>query len=482
MENKKGYTDAPSSKDLLKRGDYVQALKKIVTTCDTPMTISITGEWGSGKTSFVHQLKGQLDKEKIEFVEFNTWEISQFEPNDNLKLSLLKSYVSEIAPDKKTAKLLKRVIRAGANVFLSTALNKFPKLDFSNLDLEKLMKGESIHGESSIVQDVKELKKSIEDQISSKNKRYVIFIDDLDRINPENAIEILEFLKLFLSMEHCVYLVAVDEKVIEEGLKAKYKNTDSDSRNYFEKLIQLPFYLPNTLSNDEQIREYIGNLGEFNNVRGIDLNLVSKIVNSSVGGNPRRIKRIMNAYWLLRTMMDGKEVNKKVKPKLLFYIVCFQTHYNSQYSEFEASINQNATIKETITGLKEDNGDNAEFLDFISILEKDFSKGLSVEVLKSIMSFSQVNRTEIGNAGNLTEDMRELIPILFDSTEKMTRQELWSELKEEFPTLKEKPGAFNGLLHRVDKGKAILNGEGKVLVRDRSEKEPTYHFVDPTTR
>lgn len=45
MENKKGYTDAPSSKDLLKRGDYVQALKKIVTTCDTPMTISITGEW-----------------------------------------------------------------------------------------------------------------------------------------------------------------------------------------------------------------------------------------------------------------------------------------------------------------------------------------------------------------------------------------------------------------------------------------------------
>lgn len=422
-----------------------------------------------------------MDKEKIEFVEFNTWEISQFEPNDNLKLSLLKSYVSEIAPDKKTAKLLKRVVSKGANVFL----NKI-----TNLDLDKLfelVKDENTHDESSIVQDVKELKKSIEDQISSKNKRYVIFIDDLDRINPENAIEILEFLKLFLSMEHCVYLVAVDEKVIEEGLKSKYKNLDptfSNSRNYFEKLIQLPFYLPNTLSNDEQISEYIGNLGEFNSVRGIDLNLVSKIVNFSVGGNPRRIKRIMNAYWLLRTIMDGKEVNKKVKPELLFYIVCFQTHYNSQYSEFEASINKNATIKETITGLKEDNGDNAEFLDFISILEKDFSKGLSVEVLKSIMSFSQVNRTEIGNAGNLTEDMRELIPILFDSTEKMTRQELWSELKEEFPTLKEKPGAFNGLLHRVDKGKgkAILNGEGKVLVRDRSEKEPTYHFVDPTTR
>ncbi|REC31221.1 hypothetical protein CF160_01645 [Enterococcus pseudoavium] len=486
MENKKGYTDAPSSKDLLKRGDYVQALKKIVTTCDTPMTISITGEWGSGKTSFVHQLKGQLDKEKIEFVEFNTWEISQFEPNDNLKLSLLKSYVSEIAPDKKTAKLLKRVIRAGANVFLSTALNKFPKLDFSNLDLEKLMKGESIHGESSIVQDVKELKKSIEAQISSKKKRYVIFIDDLDRINPENAIEILEFLKLFLSMKNCVYLVAVDEKVIEEGLKAKYKNLDSafsNSRNYFEKLIQLPFYLPNTLSNDEQIREYIGNLGEFNNVRGIDLNLVSKIVNSSVGGNPRRIKRIMNAYWLLRTMMDGKEANKKVKPELLFYIVCFQTHYNGQYSKFEASINQDVTIKKSITSLK-NNEDNAEFLDFILILEKDFSKEISEEAIKSIMSFSQVNRTEIGNAGNLTEAMRELIPILFDSDEKKTRQELWNELKKEFPTLNEKPGAFNGLLHRVNegKGKAISNGEGKVLVRDRSEKEPTYHFVDPTTR
>lgn len=283
-----------------------------------------------------------------------------------------------------------------------------------------------------------------------------------------------------------MYLVAVDEKVIEEGLEAKYKNLDSafsDSRNYFEKLIQLPFYLPNTLSNDEQIREYIGNLGEFNNVRGIDLNLVSKIVNFSVGGNPRRIKRIMNAYWLLRTIMDGKEANKKVKPELLFYIVCFQTHYNGQYSKFEASINQDVTIKKSITSLK-NNEDNAEFLDFISILEKDFSKELSEESFKSIMSFSQVNPTEIGNAGNLTEAMRELIPILFDSDEKKTRQELMSELTEEFPTLKDKPGAFNGLLRRVDKGegKAISNGEGKVLVRDRSEKEPTYHFVDPTTR
>lgn len=487
MMEQAGFTDTPSSEDLLNRDDYVCALKEIVTTCKTPMTISITGEWGSGKTSFVRQLKKKLDKKEIEFVEFNTWEISQFEANDNLKLSLLKSFISEITPDKETekefAKIFKKVATVGTNIFF----NKVADLDLK--EITELTKDENIDDESSIVQDVKRLKKSIEKQISTKNKRYVIFIDDLDRINPENAIEILEFLKLFLSMKNCVYLVAIDEKVIGEGLKSKYKNLDksfNDTRNYFEKLIQLPFYLPNTLSNDEQVSGYIEKLRKSSSIEKMDLGLISKIVNCSIGGNPRRIKRIMNAYWLLSIIMNGKKASTKASttasPELLFYIVCFQTHYNDRYSEFEMLINQNTSIDDTIRILNEGIGDEDENLKkFLSILGEDFYKVLSKELLQLILSFSRVNRAEAGNTENLAQSMRDYIPILFESMgkEKLTRIELWKGLTDQFPKLNESPGAFNGLLDRVNKeiGVKVSNQDGKILVRDKTKKKPVYYFV-----
>ena len=55
--------DVPiSSKDndQLEVGVYVDALKEFLEEADTPLTIAIQGEWGSGKTSFMNQLSEEL--------------------------------------------------------------------------------------------------------------------------------------------------------------------------------------------------------------------------------------------------------------------------------------------------------------------------------------------------------------------------------------------------------------------------------------
>lgn len=76
----------------------------------------------------------------------------------------------------------------------------------------------------------------------------MFFIDDLDRINPENAVQILELLKNMFEVNNCIFVLAIDYDVVVKGLKAKFgSNTGDDDRafrSFFDKIIQMPFSMP----------------------------------------------------------------------------------------------------------------------------------------------------------------------------------------------------------------------------------------------
>ena len=58
------------------------------------MTISIQGTWGTGKTSFMKMVSSNLSKCK--FIEFNTWQFSQFDMDNSLSLSLIRSLIDDM--------------------------------------------------------------------------------------------------------------------------------------------------------------------------------------------------------------------------------------------------------------------------------------------------------------------------------------------------------------------------------------------------
>ncbi|HSP78722.1 MAG TPA: P-loop NTPase fold protein, partial [Myxococcaceae bacterium] len=70
--------DLPSGEDLLGFRPYVEALAAFLANERTqpPLTLSIEGEWGSGKSSFMLQLEAALRrelKERARFIRFNAW-------------------------------------------------------------------------------------------------------------------------------------------------------------------------------------------------------------------------------------------------------------------------------------------------------------------------------------------------------------------------------------------------------------------------
>lgn len=82
---------------------------------------------------------------------------------------------------------------------------------------------------------------------------FVVFIDDLDRCLPENAVSVLELIKTVFNVESFAFVLALDDEVIERGIGHRYrdyalKNLKPEMPitgfEYLEKIVHLPFRLP----------------------------------------------------------------------------------------------------------------------------------------------------------------------------------------------------------------------------------------------
>lgn len=78
----------------------------------------------------------------------------------------------------------------------------------------------------------------------------------MDRCQPEHIIEILEAIKLFLSVNKVTFIIAADENVIQYSIKKKYPQMEGFKfeldKEYIEKLIQLPITVPELSEKDIQ--------------------------------------------------------------------------------------------------------------------------------------------------------------------------------------------------------------------------------------
>ena len=121
--------------------------------------------------------------------------------------------------------------------------------------------------------------------------RVYVFIDDLDRAQPDVALDIMESIRIALSAENCVYILAVDERLIEQGLRLRYrelfaKETDeainSKGQEYLEKIIQFRTRVPPRTA--EQTQRLIA--AEFPHWTP-----AGDIIQTIIGNNPRRVKQ-----------------------------------------------------------------------------------------------------------------------------------------------------------------------------------------------
>ena len=342
-----------SEADLFGIKVYQDALIDFISYTKTPITIALQGEWGSGKTSLMNQLRYELcDKDGAKYfpVWINTWQFSLMKTPSQAIMSILEGCINQIGalnPEQKkwdeSKKKIGGIFKKMASVGAKVAANAVGV----DGDVVDGLFGDESSEKSDIVQLKEEIQKLVDAALEHDKSRrgFTFYIDDLDRIDPPVAVEILELLKNIFDLDKCVFVLAIDYDVVIKGLKSKFGElTDKNEREFrafFDKIIQLPFSMPvASYSVDTFLVDALAEIEFFtkeelsNGELGENL---SEIARLSVGTNPRSLKRLSNTLSLIsiinRRMQAGGETNENQNKIVNFALVCMQIAYPYIYNQ-----------------------------------------------------------------------------------------------------------------------------------------------------
>ena len=353
---------------------YQNALIKYIKLTDTPITIALQGEWGSGKTSLMNLLRYNLcdvDGALYYPIWINTWQYSLMKTPVQAIMSILDGIINQIGAlnpsatkweesKRKIGGLFKKIAVAGTKAAVGAV-----GID-SDL-VGDILEGDDSSGASDIMQLKEEIAKLIADAlVKDKNKcGFIFYIDDLDRIDPPVAVEILELLKNIFDLEKCVFVLAIDYDVVIKGLKPKFgeltEANEREFRSFFDKIIQLPFSMPVASYNvDTFLVDALSKI-EFFTKEELEDNVLadklSEITRLSVGTNPRSLKRLTNTLALISIIYEEQKGNSTGEVTLLdklvnYALVCVQIAYPYIYNQLAEEPDYKSWNEKTASKLK----------------------------------------------------------------------------------------------------------------------------------
>jgi hypothetical protein len=365
--------DDPVDDPALGFQDYADAFAEIVTLSPPRFAVGIFGSWGSGKTTLMRAIWKRIeDREDVIPVWFNAW---RYEREEHLIVPLLDvvreavvKWADEREREGKAPKTLMSRARGAAAAMGTTARAIASGISVSanvpgvpltlGLDLEKVLasgaseedavKPASLYHASFVA-----MADAVHGFVTSgarrrrdgsepvPKRRIVVFIDDLDRCLPLNALSVLESMKLFFDLEGFVFVAGLDQQVIERAIEIRYADpreradeepaapTNGEApdgparsvlasqagvingRDYTKKIFQVPFGLPTV--DRTQLEELVSVLVEERPLESAQRrDLTGRILkhlryfSDERGVNPREIKRLINAYTLQAKLMSLK--------------------------------------------------------------------------------------------------------------------------------------------------------------------------------
>jgi hypothetical protein len=351
MSNYRILLDNPAERPALGFAQYADAFADIIRESDPRFAIGIFGDWGSGKTTLMHAIERRLaGDDTVVTVWFNAW---RYEREAHLIVPLLDTLREALvawsemgARDEDlrdravkaavTAARAARAILAGLSVTARIpGVAGGPELGFDvsravadwwQTQAEAAQQPQSFYHAS-----FRALQESFAQFVERGRQRIVVFIDDLDRCLPSNALDVLESMKLFFDLQGFIFIVGLDRYAIERAVEAKHHLTEGAAQDertdpsikgseYVKKIFQVPFTLPpiSRLQLDDFLQSvYEAGLSDEqrDDLRDRIRPHLDHLI-TEAGVNPREVKRYINAY----------TVQRRTRPNLNFDVVlCLQT-------------------------------------------------------------------------------------------------------------------------------------------------------------
>lgn len=333
--------------DLLNTDVYVNSLAKVLSNSpeDSPFTIGLFGEWGSGKSSIVKTVQYRLTKIKdkeIQYVTFDAWKyvgdafrrsfILKLENSLSIKLDRYKynlyenhrQKIDELKQILKKSYKLSVAIIIGAFFLLLLSFIYCPFIQnygfkiissfflvftavFSINLIVKVISHELFNKGLKFIYDLFHIRYDVEKPLMFSpeqfedafkdiikqigGKKLVIIVDNIDRCERNYACELLGTIKGFLECnENVVFILPVDDDALRKHIarvyEGKSKDADEFLRKFFNVTIRIKPYRIN------QIYQFAQEIDTRNNLQFNQLTL--DLVSKEYATNPRRIIQLFN--------------------------------------------------------------------------------------------------------------------------------------------------------------------------------------------
>jgi len=323
LSNLRLLLDVPENEAIFGFDNYASILTSAIMATDPHFTIGIFGKWGSGKTTLLKKIEHLLKSsysQKVLTVFFDAW---RYQREEHMLLPILDTlYLRSKQEETNWHELIDKVKRLTVSIASALTL-KSPVVEIDgHKAIEHWQSTEEIR--SSYFNWLDELQKALNDvRIGDPDRRIVIMIDDLDRCLPHKVVEVLESIKVMLDVSGFIFVLALDEQIVEQAIENYYgQNYSIPGRDYVKKLVQVEFRLPPLRTQDvvnytQVLQQRIGNIDE-----QVSLSL-AQVVPMAVGDNPREVKRFINGVLLAIAVMKSLGVTVPVNHQIAFMAMEF---------------------------------------------------------------------------------------------------------------------------------------------------------------
>lgn len=225
------------AQDALGYAPFARRLAKAILETASPqgLVLAVHGPWGAGKTTVVNFIKHYLSEVPEEgrplLLDFNPWWFTSKEHlADQFLANLRSKLINESEKVRLAGDLLGEYAGAiGATIGLSHGAPWLAKPIAFALRLFKRIR-----------KTVPELKAEVAAKLSN-GPRIVIFVDDIDRLVPEEICELFKVVKAIADFPNVIYVLSFDREVVANALNVAL-HTQGEA--YLEKIVQASFTLP----------------------------------------------------------------------------------------------------------------------------------------------------------------------------------------------------------------------------------------------
>jgi len=274
------WSDIETKRDYLNYAEVAEVVAEILVDPGMrPVSVGIFGTWGTGKSSLLNLIEGELKRQAGDdtiVIRFDAWLYQGYDDARAALMDVIARSLYEEARDKEglfglAKRLLARVntmrtLGLAVEVLAAThgipmfgaaakavgAIGNFVDGKPSEEDAKAVAEGgQAVAGlvdpekKKSPPEEIDAFRREFGELLAGLKKTMVVFVDNLDRCLPAQTIHTLEALRLFLFMDQSAFVVAADEDMVRHSVSEHFGGVDvRHVKDYLDKLIQVPVRVP----------------------------------------------------------------------------------------------------------------------------------------------------------------------------------------------------------------------------------------------